>query len=248
MHLTGADDQFSEEEWLEDALDLEEETIEKDDVKVTEEEFESEPESDLSANDSVHSKFSTLTRWLLIYVLSLQTVFRLSDHAFNHLLNFLRVFFNVAGKICPPCAAIAHCIPNSLLITKKLIIKKVSYDRYVVCSKCHHLYDICNCENHCSFQRFPNHSQARMRQKCGTPLTRKVNLPSGKQVRYPFRVYCYVGLKESLRNLFSRPNFYQQIEHWRSRTTEDVVYRDVYDGKVWKQFMHYDGQPFLDNP
>jgi hypothetical protein len=24
--------------------------------------------------------------------------------------------------------------------------------------------------------------------------------------------------------------------------------QDIYDGRSWKQFMHYNGEPFLENP
>ena len=43
------------------------------------------------------------------------------------------------------------------------------------------------------------------------------------------------------------PNFITKCESWRFRSTSSVL-RDVYDGQIWKDFMHYDGQPFLALP
>lgn len=45
-----------------------------------------------------------------------------------------------------------------------------------------------------------------------------------------------------------RPKFIQKCELWRVRQTDQDVYQDVYDGNVWKNFLEYDGVPFLSLP
>ncbi|XP_065917612.1 uncharacterized protein [Dysidea avara] len=39
-----------------------------------------------------------------------------------------------------------------------------------------------------------------------------------------------------------------QCEHWRSRNISENNFADIYDGRVWKEFMNYDGKPFLSRP
>ena len=37
-------------------------------------------------------------------------------------------------------------------------------------------------------------------------------------------------------------------EHWRNRRISDTVLADIYDAQVWKEWMVYDGRPFLSCP
>ena len=39
-----------------------------------------------------------------------------------------------------------------------------------------------------------------------------------------------------------------QCEHWRNRVIPDGTLADVYDGRIWKKFMNFEGRPFLSNP
>ena len=43
------------------------------------------------------------------------------------------------------------------------------------------------------------------------------------------------------------PNFIKKYESCHYRSTSSVL-RDVYDGQIWKDFLYYDGQPFLALP
>lgn len=49
-------------------------------------------------------------------------------------------------------------------------------------------------------------------------------------------------------NLLQHPGICQLSEHWRNRSTVEDKFRDVYDGKVWKDFINYRGVPFLSEP
>ena len=55
-----------------------------------------------------------------------------------------------------------------------------------------------------------------------------------------------MSVTESLKALFRRPGFAASCEHWRTRASSDVL-RDVYDGKIWQEFLTYKGQPFLES-
>ena len=67
----------------------------------------------------------------------------------------------------------------------------------------------------------------------------------------PRKVYCYQSLVASIETLLCRPGFADQCEYWRKRLSSDCSEEylgDIYDGKVWKEFQHYEGKPFLAVP
>ena len=45
-----------------------------------------------------------------------------------------------------------------------------------------------------------------------------------------------------------RPGFDALCNQWITNISNDGVYKDVYDGKIWKEFLTYKGQPFLSEP
>ena len=42
-----------------------------------------------------------------------------------------------------------------------------------------------------------------------------------------------------------RDGVLQTCEEWRKRTVKEGILEDVYDGNVWKSFMHYNSEPFV---
>ena len=56
--------------------------------------------------------------------------------------------------------------------------------------------------------------------------------------------YCYLNLEVSLQSLLLDPKFSSECELWKTRSSDECL-KDVYDGRVWKQFMDYKGEPFL---
>lgn len=84
-----------------------------------------------------------------------------------------------------------------------------------------------------------------MRALCGCRLVKTVELASKKRVLYPYMTYCYLSIECSIQALFNRSAFPVECEKWRSRQIPSGLYEDVYDGKVWKEFLVYEGKPFL---
>ena len=78
-------------------------------------------------------------------------------------------------------------------------------------------------------------------------ILKSVSLLSGKILLYLFKVYCYQSVKSSLQKFLLRPGFAEICEHWRSLSSSTEP-RDIYDGKIWKEFQHIDGEPALANP
>lgn len=58
-------------------------------------------------------------------------------------------------------------------------------------------------------------------------------------------MYCYIDLSTSLQSLLVDPIFTREFELWKSRNMFDNCLRDVYDGRIWKEFMEYNGHSFL---
>ena len=105
----------------------------------------------------------------------------------------------------------------------------------------------------CNYVAFSNHPQQSKRKQCRQAILKKVELSSGRRFLYPFKIFCYQSLKSCMQSFSMRPEVFQQCDHWRKRTTladgssPDVI-KDLYDGRLWKEFMTVDGLPFLIAP
>lgn len=77
-----------------------------------------------------------------------------------------------------------------------------------------------------------------------TIILKSVETSTGKNFLYPFLTYCYVGLETTLQALLRQPNFLGTCGQWKHRR-EGTLLRDVYDGRVWKEFQNYNDDPFL---
>ena len=65
---------------------------------------------------------------------------------------------------------------------------------------------------------------------------------------YPRRLYCYKGVVDSIQQMLLRPGFLQSCEKWRERCDPENGIEDVYDGRIWKEFIIHENQPFLSVP
>ena len=128
------------------------------------------------------------------------------------------------------------------------------FTRFVVCPKCYKLYHYGECiiksgshksSSKCNHISFPNHPQQQHRRPCGQHLLKTIQLlTSGQKVLYPFKVYCYKSLRSSLQEMLLRPDFLKSCQQWKNRDCSGLLC-DVYDGRIWKEFLAISGQPFL---
>lgn len=100
----------------------------------------------------------------------------------------------------------------------------------------------------CPYVRFPRHPQKQHRKACGTLLLKTVRTSAGSTALYPKMLYCYKRFTESLQGMLLRPGFLNSCEKWRNRSIQEGCLEDVYDGRIWKEFMSYKGAPFLSVP
>ncbi|KAG1140114.1 hypothetical protein G6F37_010010 [Rhizopus arrhizus] len=117
-----------------------------------------------------------------------------------------------------------------------------SVTKYIICTRCHHLYPITrnsaipdNCTN------VTCHRNTR----CGQPL---FHFSQDHTRHRTLKVFPYNSIRVSILEMFRRPNFEQQIEHWRLRrdTHQDSnrIYQDIYDGAVWTDIKDGEGISF----
>ena len=188
-----------------------------------------------------------------------QLCYRLSDRGMTLLLGFLKSLVQWLCSLCPhtDLKAFHNYLPATVYFLRKLIGNNQQLISYVVCPQCHSVYkyDECVLKNHngtkesakCSFVRFPNHPHRRKRQICGTQLLKRAKCGSSYQL-VPRMVYAYNSVISSLTRLINRPNFLQKCEHWHHISRSPEMYCDVYDGKVWEDFMIVNEKPFLQLP
>ena len=81
--------------------------------------------------------------------------------------------------------------------------------------------------------------------KCGNALVKEVVLNNGKTRYYSKYVYCYKSIILQLETFLQRPGFKDKVESWRKREHIEGAYGDIYDGKVWKDFLNKDGKNYL---
>ena len=210
-------------------------------------------ESEPSSCSPVTSEFK-LTQLLVYFLLMFQTLFRLSDNAMSVLFTFFRLFLKHLGRITKNTIilSIFEWIPQNIRRARSFVSsKRDSFKKYACCPKCSSIYSLDKKPSedtlHCSFIRFPSHPQRQHRQACGSKMYKEVKLSNGKVIYRPLLIYCYKSIKDSLQEMLNRPQFLDLCEAWRSASNDDK-YCDVYDGKVWKDFMNYEGKAFLSAP
>lgn len=209
-------------------------------------------ECDFPGDDSTVSTLSachSLVKWLVFFISLLQKKHFVPNAAISSLLLFLSIFFGIISKISPDLAFLVDQFPRTLYQLNNLMrIQEEKIVRYVICKKCSKLYDYNDCIKKVgdAFEiKLCDYKASDHTQPCNQALLRYVERPNKSMLYYPFKMYCYMPLYNYLNTLLSRPDFCDLCNHWKGKCA-DGLYRDVYDGLVWKQFMVYDSKPFLE--
>ena len=53
---------------------------------------------------------------------------------------------------------------------------------------------------------------------------------------------------DQIEGLRKRPGVPEMCEQWREREVEDNIMADIYDGSIWRDFLKYKGNDFLNAP
>ena len=224
---------------------------------------DSDPDSDSDVSVQSDEMNRQVIRFISLFLMKLQLFHKLSDSVITTILNFLKLLISFLAKLVPssPIDELLKIMPRSLFLTRKCAqLKQSNHKQYAVCPQCNTLYDqsltkMTTLDDHgvevsiqCSYIRFPNHPHSSRRKKCGEYLMKKMKYTGNIYKFKPKRTYCYSGIKEGISLLMQKPGFWDLCNQWRSNfQLNSDVYRDIYDGQVWKDFLNYKDKPFLNN-
>ena len=79
-------------------------------------------------------------------------------------------------------------------------------------------------------------------------LMKKVKSSAGTTSLYPRQLFWYKSIIDSLKALMAWATFLQSCELWRNRQKFDNTLTDVYDSKVWRDFLDPGGILYLSLP
>ena len=148
--------------------------------------------------------------------------------------------------------------PTSLYKLKKYFHLSVDqFEKYVICPTCFSIYNFRECldtsiagricSKTCNHVAFRNHPVISHRKPCGHNLLKVVITKTDRKF-YPLKSYCYYPIVKSLSAILNRQDLLKQCEHWRARNILNNTLADIYDGRVWQEFLMYKGRPFLSDP
>lgn len=141
--------------------------------------------------------------------------------------------------------------PPSLYMARKLInLARDDFKRLAVCPSCHTLYEIFDCVFERNGIRHGKQCQTEIKVrgkfvKCNSPLVKQVICKGNIRKFYPLKVYCLNSIISGLENILKRKEIGEVWDHWKSWDNESEILRDIYDGRVWKKFLSFNGIPFL---
>ena len=183
-----------------------------------------------------------------------ETLHTIPTRAVIWLLKFLWCLFTVLGQYSDKISAIAKNFPSTIYkraqyLKKTLAIPSVRH--MVVCPHCYSIFEFEECTDKCGSRTTVRDCPECYKRAHGkrNPLLKQIVSQQGRKRFYPHLVYPVVSLISSLQGLISRPGFLDNCEHWRATFNRgNTSLRDVYDGKVWENFMEVDSQAFLSEP
>ena len=86
-----------------------------------------------------------LIQWLLIFILSFQAFYHLTDRAIECLYNFIKAFLGMLGRVYSNCFEIGQAFPASLNKAHILFDHKAKFRKYVTCKRCHSICFMADC-------------------------------------------------------------------------------------------------------
>ena len=136
-----------------------------------------------------------------------------------------------------------------------LAIGNDTFTKFIVCPICDSVYDFklgytlersVKVPKRCPHIAMPNHLTASQRQPCREFLMKTVRGSNGNYLQ-PYKMFPYQSVKDGLIKLLFRKGFLECCEHWRKRdqTIPTGTLCDVFEGRVWCDFMAVDGVDFL---
>mgnify|MGYP002803532383 CR=1 FL=1 len=211
-----------------------------------------------SVPDVGNETCSDIIAALSFFILLWQRCFSVSGVAISAVLKFFKMIFVMIGDLTglELVKTIGNQFPTSLKTIKKLLgVNGNEFRTCAVCPKCNAIYEKQSCtktlpdgrvvSRTCTNVEWPNHPRKDNQSPCGEKLMKKVRGKTGTIFWYPRKVAVFQSLFSSLKRIFNSQNFQEKCELWRNEDDSNGEMRDIYDGKVWRDFQNFDGKPFL---
>ena len=165
------------------------------------------------------------------------------------LIKFIYVLLKYCGRYSATLDRIAQCLPCSSYQRDKYLTKElypIAFQRYMVCPICHSLYTYDECVVKTGTNLRPKLcSHTRYSKQCTGVMLQEVISISGNKKLYPHRVYCYHSIITAIKHMISRQGFVELCESTRKTVRGADQLCDIYDGKIWKDFLVVKGKDFL---
>ena len=197
--------------------------------------------SNSSDEETAHTDFNEkkVVLGICLFLNFFQVFYKVSERAILALILFLKTLMSFFGL-----DGIAALLPKPLHSVKKALrnFQQQSVVDYVVCPKCNSLYLIEHCivgckgreeSRLCEYVEYPRHTQLSRRNKCNTPLLKRVLFGKGGKL-VPRKSFVYNDIISGLAAMVARKDFLAKCEHWRNRenTLPVGVVADIYEGRV----------------
>lgn len=139
----------------------------------------STPSPPIFCHSTQQKNVHAIKMWVIGFLLSLQSKFYIPDSSINLLIHFFFVFISVTGRFSAFMKQLADVFPRSLSTVLNLVKDEQFFTKFVVCRKCHALYDYADCQEKigsrteskgCTNTPFPNHPHHSKRVPCNCPL------------------------------------------------------------------------------
>ncbi len=204
--------------------------------------------SPASPGSPIFTKTKVISQIMVKLLAKWSSYFKISDRCLDSLLKVLSFSFRILGKLISPLSALISHFPSSVHdVKKKFGTDEDTFEKYVVCPKCDTLYLYKDCfetigdrkyPKNCSHIAFPDHLHISRRNSCNEKLLCEVTLANDNKHYYPRKVYCYSSLIDNLTSLLQREGVLKSCEHWRNRSIPSGMLGDIYDGRVWNEFLN----------
>ncbi|RHZ49575.1 hypothetical protein Glove_519g104 [Diversispora epigaea] len=176
--------------------------------------------------------------WILLWIMSFQIKFNLSETATESLIKFIKLLLSEIGN------SEFDTFPNSIYMTKKELGLRNDFYSFSTCPKYYKLYNKQKVKNYkenninsvmkCRYVEFLNLATRRNRQ-CQTILFKQV--PTINKFKLKFKlVYLFTRIRQQLIAFYNRSNFENFLRHWLNRTNSDEILSNIYNGQIWKSF------------
>ena len=75
-----------------------------------------------------------------------------------------------------------------------------------------------------------------------------MELSTGRKILYPYLMYCYFGIENSITSLFRRNRIHELLVNSTEKYRPSSVPTDVHNGNIWTEFQTFNDKPFLSDP